>query len=65
MELTVAGADWESLWNAGQLTVDGGQSGTFAENFTLTDGTLSVVPEPATMGLLAMGGLALLRRRRR
>ncbi|HUT35697.1 MAG TPA: PEP-CTERM sorting domain-containing protein [Planctomycetota bacterium] len=30
-----------------------------------TYGTLTLVPEPSTMALLALGGLALLRRRRR
>jgi hypothetical protein len=60
-----AAATWEDLWNAGNLTVDGGQTGTFADNFNVVDGTLSFVPEPATMSLIALGGLALLRRRRK
>ncbi|MFA5205331.1 MAG: PEP-CTERM sorting domain-containing protein [Lentisphaeria bacterium] len=36
----------------------GGQSGVYADNF-------SVVPEPASLALLALGGLCLLRRRQR
>ena len=39
------------------LDYAGGTSGT--------DVVLSVVPEPSSMSLLALGGLALLRRRRR
>lgn len=38
---------------------------TFDIEYTGSAVTLEVVPEPATMGLLGLGGLALLRRRRR
>jgi hypothetical protein len=46
-----------------------GQYLTFAENKSLAVASLdvddvNVVPEPATLGLLALGGIALLRRRR-
>jgi len=34
-------------------------------NFALTQFTVDAVPEPATLSLLALGGLAVLRRRRR
>jgi len=50
----------------GKSAVGGGgmsNAGTFAVDDVYLTGT--VTPEPATMGLLAIGGLALLRRRRR
>ena len=56
------GSDWDSMSN-----------GTLGIDYTLTDGAgdlagygvLMIVPEPTTMSLLALGGLAMLRRRRR
>jgi T5SS/PEP-CTERM-associated repeat protein len=56
------GSDWDSMSN-----------GTAGVDYVLTDGAgdlegygvLAIVPEPATMLLLALGGLAMLRRRKR
>lgn len=47
----------------GQLVAFSGDSTT--SQYRLDTVTLEVVPEPATMSLLAVGGIALLRRRRR
>jgi len=51
------------------FTLDGStlDAAGFAANFEVTDGgqTLMLVPEPATISLLALGGIALIRRRRR
>jgi hypothetical protein len=41
-----------------------GGSGTNQQNYRLDNMVYSPVPEPATMGLLALGGLAVIRRRR-
>lgn len=60
-----ASTTWESLWGAGQLRVDGGNVGAFADNFVLNGNTLSLVPEPSTAALLAGGMAAFLFFRRR
>ncbi len=69
--LTVTGfqaANYEAWWNAGSLKVDGGNTGTFSNNFQVTGATIVLVPEPATLGLTALGvglaGAAFWRRRR-
>ena len=48
----------------GSWTSSGGQYGGF-NGFQLRQAPADVIPEPATLSLLALGGLALLRRRRR
>ncbi len=61
------GEDYAHIWN---LT---GQEGTWNDtgntnwpgNGDLPYGVVEVIPEPATLGLLIMGGLALFRRRSR
>jgi len=51
---------WTSWWIRSQA------SGSFDPNYpmTLDDFTIQVIPEPATLTLLVLGGLALIRRRR-
>jgi hypothetical protein len=56
---------WETLWNAGSLKVDGGNVGTFSDNFQLTGSTLTLIPEPSTLALMALAGLAVFATRRR
>lgn len=68
--LTVTGYDqtaYETLWNAGNLTSAGSNTGTFAENFSVTGATITAVavPEPSSSALLGLGGLALIMRRRK
>ena len=58
-------AAFVTLWNAGTLKHDGANTGTFAENFTVSGDTLTVIPEPATLGLvMAFGGGILFIRRK-
>ena len=75
--LNTEGAAWTAEWFVDASSV---RSETFASNPTginyvgfsrengtsvvFSDFSLTVVPEPATMSLLALGGLAILRRRR-
>lgn len=63
---------WETLWDEGILTIDGGNAGVFSDHF-VTSGTAGTsdysiqsipVPEPGSLALLGLGGLAVLRRRR-
>ena len=68
------------MWNYGDGTTDGlglhtyEDAGTYLTSFTVTDNDgvsytdwefVTVTPEPATISLLGLGGLALIRRRRR
>ncbi|NWK55009.1 PEP-CTERM sorting domain-containing protein [Verrucomicrobiaceae bacterium N1E253] len=65
--LTVTGytqTDYETLWTDGNLTYGGAQSGTFADNFSVSGSTLTAVPEPSSAALLGLGGIALVLRRR-
>ena len=41
-----------------------GGSGSNQQNYSLDDMVYSPVPEPATLSLLALGGLVLIRRKR-
>jgi len=65
---THSGDDWKNLFTGDLIEVDGANidGATFDATFQVSDGgkTLTMIPEPATMSLIALGGLALLRRRR-
>ncbi|BDS05180.1 hypothetical protein NT6N_02200 [Oceaniferula spumae] len=60
-----ASATYEDLWNIGLLQRNGANSGTFTDNFVVNGGTLTAVPEPSSVALLGLGGLALIMRRRK
>jgi len=65
--ITGAASSFSGLWDVGILTVDGGQTGNFTDNFAVSGDTLSLVPEPSTYPLIFGGlalGLAMIRRRR-
>lgn len=59
-------AEFEGLWDANNLRLDGARLGQFSDAFTVQGNTLSVIPEPsAVAAFLAGGALVLLARRRR
>lgn len=61
MSLTIAGADetfYQGLYGT-TLLFDGGSSGAFSENFSVTGDTLSIIPEPSSFVLMGLSGLAI------
>lgn len=60
---TAAGATWAMADFSGDGAVDVVDLGVLAKNYDWTGAPAGAVPEPASMILLTLGGLALLRRR--
>lgn len=57
---------WEAQYAAGKLTVDGSApAGEFDTFFSVDGGTLTFIPEPGSMGLLAAGAALIGIRRRK
>jgi hypothetical protein len=59
---------WTATGNSNRLRYNGSNTGSFDDIFQVTGATISLVPEPSTLGLAALGaglsGIALWRRRR-
>ncbi|MFA5687917.1 MAG: PEP-CTERM sorting domain-containing protein [Kiritimatiellales bacterium] len=62
--LTVTSYDasnFETLWNSGKIKIDNGAgTGNFDSLFDVTGNTLTMIPEPATLSLFLISGLALI-----
>lgn len=58
--------DYETMWSNTRLRFNGANTGAFADHFQVSGSTLSVIPEPSTWALLALGltAMVVLRRRR-
>lgn len=66
--MTITGADeayYQGLYAAGTLTHGGVGGGVFTENFNVTGSTITAIPEPATLGMVAAFGGAMLFIRRK
>ncbi len=68
--LTILGntakSDFENLYISGAILYNGSNAGGFDSNFAYNgESSISAIPEPATMSLLALGGIAMLRRRKK
>ncbi|MDF7823876.1 PEP-CTERM sorting domain-containing protein [Pontiellaceae bacterium B12227] len=66
--LTVTGLveqDYIDMFDGDDLYYNGSNAGNFSDYFEVTGSTLSVIPEPATLGLVAAFGAGILFIRRR
>jgi uncharacterized membrane protein len=60
-----AASGWTSLVEARGVSLDGGAIAGYGTRYGNTEGFLAVVPEPASLGLLASAAMLLSRRRTR
>jgi len=56
---------YETLYTEGQILFEGANTDPFASVFSVSGNTLSLIPEPASLALMGLGGLLMLGRGRR